>query len=144
MIYIRKNIKQSWYKIRKKKKYIAVFLLKDQESYTIVKKKKFKPSNSKEIRFKGKLYIIRNLIPSFSKGLKNYYCINIEVASGHLLFKKNKDSQITPKLLDTIIKGKIVHQLTSNLTDTAMKMNIMMIAIGGIIGGLIGWIAGGM
>jgi len=119
-------------------------LLKDQESYTIQKKKKFKPSNNKEIRFKGKLYLIKGLIPSFSKGLKNYYCIDIDVTSGHLLFKKNEESLITPKLLDTIIKGKIVHQLTSNLTDTAMKMNIMMIAIGGVIGGLIGWIAGGM
>lgn len=128
--------------MNKKKKYIAVFLIKDQNSYSIEKKKRFNPSN-KEITFRNKTYIINPSISTFSKGLKKFFLIDINITSGHLLFRKGKESVITPEIIDMIISKKIIHQLTSNLTDTAIKMNIMMIIIGAVIGGLIGWIAGG-
>ncbi|GAH50916.1 unnamed protein product, partial [marine sediment metagenome] len=127
--------------MRKKKKYIAIFMLKEQSSYTIKKRKKLNPIK-KEISFRDKTYIYNIVIPSYSKGLKQFYLFDIHSTIGHLVFIKNKESLITPEIIDSICKRKTVLQLTSNLTDTAFKVNLMMIFIGLIIGGLIGWIMG--
>lgn len=129
----------------KKKKYIVIFLIKEQKVYTQIKKKRFNPSKT-EIRFnKDKTYPINISNYTFSKGLKLYFFIDTSIADNcQLSFVKNgKKSLITPEIIDLLISEKIIHQLTSNLTDTAIKMNLMMIIIGAIIGGLIGWIAGG-
>jgi len=126
----------------KKKKYIAIFVLKEQQSYTVQKRKKFNPLK-KELSFKDKTYHYKISIPTYSKGLKQFYIFDIHTTTGHLLFFKNKDSLITPEILDMICKRHTIQQLASNLTDTAFKVNLMMVFIGLVIGGLIGWIAGG-
>ena len=129
--------------MRKKKKYIAIFMLKESSSYTIQKRKKFNPIDKQEISFRNKTYLYNKAIPTFSYGLKQYFLFDINIATGHLIFIENKKCKITPDDIDDICLKHIVRDLTSNLTDTAFKMNLMMIFIGLIIGGLIGWIAGG-
>ena len=129
--------------MNKKKKYIAVFMLKEQESYTIQKRKKFNPLDKQKIRFRNKTYLYNIAIPTYSKGLKQYFLFDINSTTGHLLFIKNKESLITPEIIDDICSKHIIRDLTSNLTNQAFKMNLMMIFLGLVIGGLIGWIAGG-
>ncbi len=128
--------------MKKKKKYIAVFMLKEQESYTILKKKKLNPLKN-IVSFKGKSFVFKTNIATFSKGLKQFFLFDVNITSGHLLFIKNKKSLITPNDIDDICVKKVVSQLTVDLTNTAFKVNIMMIIIGLALGGLIGWIAGG-
>lgn len=125
---------------KKRKKYIAIFLLKEQNTYTVIKHKKFKPTITEIKVSKDKTKTINVSIPIYSKGLKLYYFIDID--KGQLFFDKKKDI-ISNEILDLIISKSIIRQLTMNLSDTAFKMNLMYIFIGLIIGGLIGWIAGG-
>ncbi|GAH82198.1 unnamed protein product [marine sediment metagenome] len=56
----------------KKKKYIAIFLIKEQNSYTIVNKKFFNPTKN-TIEFRNNTYIINTSTPTYTKGLKLLY-----------------------------------------------------------------------
>lgn len=127
----------------KKEKYIVIFLIKQQELYKEVSRKKINKSIN-EIRYnKKKLYPINTSIPSFSKKLKTFFFIDIN--KGQLFFNKNnKNPILSPKLLDDIVSKSIIKQLTMNLSDTTFKMNLTLVFIGLVIGGLIGWIAGGV
>ena len=126
------------------KKYIIKFLIKEYGIYTILKSKRFNPLD-KEISFRDKTYIIDVNNPTFKKTLKQFYFIDIDKTENcQLIFHKDKKTSIiTPEIMDLIVSKSIIKQLTSNLTDTAFKMNLMYIIFGAIIGGLIGWIAGG-
>lgn len=124
-----------------KKKYIVVFLTQEQSTYSVLKIKKFNPSID-TVKYLKNTYPINVSIPTYTRLLKLYYFIDIK--EGQISFNKNNNkSLISPEIIDLIVSRKIIHQLTSNLTDTAIKMNLMMIIIGATIGGLLGWIIGG-
>jgi len=127
-----------------KKKYIVRFLIKEKDIYTVIKSKKIKPTD-KEISFRDKTYIIDITNPTYSKILKLFFFIDINKSDDcQLSFVKKKNaSKITPDDIDMIIGKHIIKQLTSNLTDTAFKTNLMYVLFGLILGGCIGWIAGG-
>jgi len=131
--------------IKMKKKYIAVFLIKEKDSYTELSRKKFNPTIT-EIKYQNKTFIIDISNYTCSKGLKQYYFLDIEKTNNsQLLFDNSKnESGITPEIIDMVISRKIIHQLTSNLTDSAFKLNLMMIFIGLCMGGLLGYIIGGL
>lgn len=125
----------------KKKKYIAVFLVRQENSYSILAKKRFSPTN-KTIKYKKGSYIIDVSTPTYTKGLKLFYFI--EYDKSQLFFDKNKvQSIVSPKVVDLIMSQKIVSELTSNLSGSAFKLNILTLLFGGIMGGLIGYIVAG-
>lgn len=123
----------------KRKKYIAVFLIKEQLTYTILSVKRFIPSES-TVRFKDKTFVITINKPTYSKGMKLFYFVDIEV--GQLNFDNTKKSNINPKAIDMILSQKIITELTNNLSGS-FKMNLYNIIIGLLIGALGGFIVGG-
>ena len=127
-----------------KKKYIIKFLIKEKEIYTVIKSKRIQPT-TKEVKFRDKTYIIDITNPTYSKVLKLFFFIDIEMSENcQLSFVKNeKDSKITPEIIDLIVGKSIIKQLTSNLTDSAFRTNLMYVIFGLALGGAIGWIAGG-
>ena len=126
---------------RNKNKYKAIFLIKREGSFAITGKKRFRPSKT-NIRFRKGSYPIDVSIPTYIKGLKMFYFI--EVDKTQLFFSKNKnESMISPKIIDMIMSQKIVSQLTSNLGGSALKMSILTLIFGGIMGALIGFIVAG-
>lgn len=125
----------------KKKKYIAVFLIKEQQSYSVIFKAKFNPIN-KVLSYKKRSYPIKIDFPTYIIGLKLYYFI--EVDKGQIIFNNSKDPLIDPKLLDMLISQEIITQLTDNLSGNAFKMSVYNVLIGVIIGALGGYIAGGI
>ena len=123
----------------KKKKYIAVFLVKEQGTYSVLKLRRFKPNN-KVLQFtKGNSHSLDISFPTYLKGLKLYYFIDIK--KGQLRFKDSKD-KVNPELLDMVLKQSIVRQLTATLTSN-LTGQILNIIIGLCIGLPIGIIAGG-
>jgi len=126
---------------KKRNKYKAIFLLKREGSYSIIKKKRFSPTNNK-IRYKKGSYPIDVSRPTYIKGLKMFYFI--EVDKTQLFFESNKSSFITPKVIDMIMSQKIVSELTQNLSGSKAIMNIMTLIFGGVMGGLIGYIVAGV
>jgi len=127
-----------------KKKYIVRFLIKEKEIYTVIKSKRIQPT-TKEISFRDKSYIIDTTNPTYSKVLKLFFFIDIDKSDDCQLsfIKKKGNSKITPDDIDMIVGKHIIKQLTSNLTDTAFKTNLMYVLFGLALGGAIGWIAGG-
>ncbi|QYW08122.1 hypothetical protein 15570_00025 [Lokiarchaeota virus WyrdV1] len=141
----------------KKKKYYAVFCIKEHDVFNMLAKKRIRGSNQ-IVRFRKGTYVVNVSFPTYVKGLNVFYFIDIKkgqqlaknteinIAKGHILFKENaKDKPLmSPKFLDMLISQKIVGQLTSNLSNNALKMNIITLIVGAIIGGLIGYIIAGM
>lgn len=127
-----------------KKKYIVRFLVKENDIYTVIKSKRIKPTD-KEISFRDKGYIINITNPTYSKVLKLFFFIDINKSDDCQLsfVKKKNTSKISPDDIDMVIGKHIIKQLTSNLTDTAFKTNLMYVLFGLALGGAIGWIAGG-
>lgn len=126
----------------RKKRYLAVFLKKVQNSYHIVGKKLFNPS-ADSIKFQNQAYTLNFEISTCSRGNTDLYYINIDTKN-QLTFQKGvKSNKIDTTVLDMIISKKIIKQLTSDLGNTDYKMIMIYFTIGAIIGGLIGWIAKG-
>jgi len=125
----------------KKKRYLAIFLIKEQNSFTIVGKKLFNPNNP-EISYSGKAYIIKTDKSTYSKGLTQFYFL-IKDTKQQLLFSKHEKSDlIDTALVDSILSKKIIKQLTSDLGNTDYRSIIFYLIIGLTIGGLIGFIIG--
>lgn len=121
------------------KKYIAVFLTKEQNSYTITKVKGFNPSDDK--------FIERNLLDisdyTFSKGLRNYFFID-KSNKLQLSFVNGKVPNIDTKAVDDTLAKNIISQLTKDMSGVNLSKRIFDIIIGLVIGGLIGFIASGI
>ena len=155
-------------KKNKKKKYIAIFVLKEQGTFTRLGKKKFKPTND-SIRFKKRTFILNTSFATYSRGLKQFFFIDLlngqtyleqdnqDVANTKLTKKqkrekekevakllKLKNMKIDPEITDMLISRKVIAQLTTNLNSNAIGINIMTLIIGVVMGGFIGYTIAGM
>jgi len=127
-----------------KKRYIAVLLIKEHNDYTIIGKKVFNPTN-KSIKFRNNTYILNLGKRTFSKGLKQFYYVDItnKTKTKQLVFiKPNENTEVDTEVIDMIISKKIIKQLTSELGITDYKQIIFYVVIGLTIGGLIGYLVG--
>jgi hypothetical protein len=150
-------------KKNKKNKYYAIFVKREHGVFKRIGKKRISPMTEK-VRRKKHTYFLDMSFPTYSRGLKVFYFIN--VSEGQLLAKSteikgvkgnnkvlkdkqilfkgsDKDAMMSPKTLDMLVSQNIVSQLTSNLSDSAIKMNIISIVLGLIIGALGGYIFAG-
>ena len=126
--------------MNRKKKYIAVIVVSEQDSYSILRMKRFSTSNT-VIRVGAKAsHLVDVSKPTYSKGLKLYFFV--DVTKGHLTFEKTK-SPMNPKVVDLFIKQSIVKQLTARLSESRYFSRIFDIVIGLVIGLLGGFIIAG-
>lgn len=116
--------------IGNKKKYIAVFLLKQEGSYAYVGRKKFKPTQ-KDISYKEGVYEITREKPSYIKGTRLFYFFDIGTGQ---LYMDTSDLNIDPEINELITKRKIFKQLAVSLSGSTMKVNIMWLVIGLVMG----------
>ena len=91
--------------------------------------------------------------------MKTFFFVDIgkgQLLAGNTVIKKKKDVKVnesqvlfespikeaimSPKTLDMLVSQNIVSQLTSNLSDNAIKMNILSIVLGLIIGAMGGYL----
>lgn len=122
-----------------KKRYYAVFTIKQIKSYNIVGLKKINPF-SKSVSFKKHTFVIDIENPTYLKSNKIFYFFSL-TSEKQLYFEKSDTSNINTEVIDTIMSQNIVKQLTSNL-NTKWKIDLTMIAIGCIIGVLLGYLVG--
>lgn len=126
---------------KKKVKYIAVFVQEEQKTYEEIKRKRFKP-DIKLIQYKkGKSKEIDATKPTYRKGLKRFYFIDIN--HHQLNFKNNPRETINPELLDMVMKQGIIRQLTANLNEKLFKGSLMLYVILIVLGALMGYIIRG-
>ena len=156
-------------KKNKKKKYIAVFVLKEQGTFTRLGKKKFKPTND-YIRFRKRTFILDASFATYSRGLKQFFFIDLLNGQTYLEHEENQDKanvkltkkqkrekekeiakllklknmKIDPEITDMLISRKVIAQLTTNLNNNAIGINIMTLIIGVVMGGFIGYTIAGM
>lgn len=156
-------------KKNKKKKYIAIFVLKEQGTFTRLGKKKFKPTNDC-IRFRKRTFILDASFATYSRGLKQFFFIDLLNGQTYLKQDTNQDDankklskkekrekqkeiarllklknlEIDPEITDMLISRKVIAQLTTNLNNNAIGINIMTLIIGAVMGACIGYIIAGM
>lgn len=119
-----------------KTKYIAVFLIKEHETYNINKAIRFNPLDP---IINGLTIDIDN--PSFTKKLKSFFFIDNN--NNQLSFKKGKPSNIDTKIIDDILQKKIISELTKDMVATNFGKRIFDILTGALIGGLSTFIVAG-
>lgn len=153
---------------KNKKKYIAIFVVKEKDTFAYEGSKKLSPT-SKTVKFKKGTYYVDIANHTYSKGLKLFYFIDVageqlevieegektkkkEIKKKELeARKKAKEGNLElsgmnydPEVLDMILSKNIVSQLTANLSDNAIKLNIITLVIGAVMGGLFGYILAGV
>lgn len=126
----------------KKDKYYAYFLTKKQNIYKYKKKKRI-DADAESVKIKEGVYKVDTEIPSFSKGNKYYFFIDVNATQ--IFFNKDKiPKSLHRTMLDLFLARKIITQLTANLSNQQYKLNIMLVIIGAVVGGLFGYIIAGM
>ena len=126
--------------MNRKKKYIAVIVVSEQDTYSILKMKRFNTSNT-VIRVGAKAsHLVDVSKPTYSRGLKLYFFVDI--TNGHLTFEKTR-SPMSPKVVDLFVKQSIVKQLTARLSESRYASRIFDIIIGLVIGALGGVMVAG-
>lgn len=127
--------------ITTKKKYVAVFLMQENETFEMVGKKRFDPTK-KELSYKGGLYYLVSTTPSFNRGLTGFFYFDV-VNGNQMYIGQNSEAPVmTPKMLDKIIKGNLITQLTQNILGSKIGIPVMVMIVGLVMGGLIGYIIG--
>jgi len=126
---------------KKRKRYIGIFLLKEQNTYNIIGKKLFNPTLD-TVEYKNNTYIINPSTPTYSKGLNLLFFFDI-VSKKQLLFGKNVNPESDTEIIDLIMSKKIIKQLTSELGGLDFKQILMYLIFGLAIGGMLGYIIGG-
>lgn len=122
-------------------KYIAVFCLKENDGYNIVKKKKIKPTVD-SITYKSHTIKPFNINDyTYKKKLKRFYFIDIN--NSQLLFQTTGKAILTTKEIDMYFRRNLISQLATNLLGTKYTIPIMLIIVGAVIGFLIGFIVSG-
>ena len=125
---------------KNKKKYYAFFLVKREGTYTRLRKKRFSP-NKALLNYKRGSYPLDVSKPTFERGLKLFYFI--EIGKAQLFFSDTKNANlISPKVIDMIMSQKIVSQLTQNLSGSG-KMNMLTLLLGLFMGAMLGFIIAG-
>lgn len=147
--------------LRKRKKYFAVFLIIQEGSFSILRKKRFSPSKS-TVKVSTGTYVLDVSKPTYIKGLKLFYFIDFTKVDGQLPLEKKKkgkkptikdkalsfqsrksEIKITPRMLDDIISQHIIRDLSQHLGDNKLIFNIMTFILGCALGGAIGFIVAG-
>ena len=127
--------------LKKKKKYYALILQKQEGTYNRIGKKRLRPT-TKEFNFRKKPFKINVEKPAYVRGLKVFYFFDL-TTSQQILVGNNKSPIIDADIMDMIYSKKIVKQLTTNLNNTAWKMNLTTLILGIAIGGAFGFIIKG-
>lgn len=116
----------------KKKKYIAILVIKEQGNYNRIKKKRFNPPNFK-IRYKKDMFLIKYRYPTYVRGLKLFYFIDVKTGA-QINFRKLIRSNYSPSEINLILGDGVIKQMVSGLGQKSNIMDIMLIVLGVIIG----------
>lgn len=144
----------------RKRKFRAIFVLREKEVFHIVGKKRIKVSTER-VRYRGGTYPVNLSFPTFTKKNRNYYFLNVKEIKQILMIENNNqrkrslknfgfepeqldntDSQydlLTPKELDLMVTQGWMRSLITSLT-IATKTPILLIVICLIAGTGLGWV----
>ena len=118
------------------KKYIMVKVIKEQNSYSIRKAIRINPD--KPI-YKGITIDIQN--PTFTKKLKSFFYVDAK--GNQLSFGKVNPNNTDAKVIDDMLAGKVIADLTKDMTGKDIKQKIFDIITGALLGGLTSFIIAG-
>lgn len=120
-----------------KKKYFAVFLTKEQNSYSVLAIKKFSPLNL-TLKYQNEPHIIDISKYTYSKGIKLFYCI--EFNKGQIFFKNGKNTSNLANMVDIVNSKKIITQIISGVAEKPKIftfINLILILFGCLLGYII-------
>jgi len=136
------------------KKYKAIFVLREGETFRVVKKRKIQVSKG-VVRYKGGTYPVDLSFRTYTKKNKNFYFLNVKELNQYLLERREipknfKLEQIgvdgvdsryelmSPKTLDALVSQSHFKDLFTSIVKT--KPNLLLLFVG-IFGGTgLGWV----
>ena len=116
-----------------KKKRLAVFLIKENETYQVEGAKRIKTNNT--VSYHGKTYIINLEKPTYQKGLKTFYFFDL--LSGKPLGFENMGEGYDSELIDMVVSKSIIKQLVAQENQFAPNLMIVIICL--MVGIMIGY-----
>ena len=123
---------------KSKKKYIILLCVKDGSSRSIVGVKRVKPDTNSISVNKDNEFAFSIEHHLYTNGLKSYFLFDINEGQIHL---DEKDRlKFNPILLKKIVRGQIIAQSLTRMTNQQAKMNIYIGFFFAIFGGLIGYL----
>lgn len=141
LVEIKEDKKSFRIRYKNKKRYYAVFMIKDGEGYEVLKRKQFKPDID-VLRYKvGNSHIIDISKKTYSKGLNIYFLIDIK--QGQLYFKGSDTISIKPQVVDMICKGHVIKDITARFDMNSFKKNWGLWTMLLIFGALLGFVIRG-
>lgn len=128
-----------------KKRYVVIYLIKEHGTYSVLKKKRIKPTKNTVKYSKNKSYIIDTSKPTYVKGLRLFYFI--EIKKGFLDFEKPEKSASSKKVKNkkgepetAEIKQLSASFMSPEIVDLIMSQNVVKQIVSGLEGGLgINW-----
>lgn len=116
--------------------YIAVFCIPEGKGYRIRKKAKFNPDDPNGIKAPNLTQrIVGYDINGYftTEGLKRYYYFDLS-AEGKQIYPDSAPLPVDPSIAYLIIDRHVVRDLTYDLSDNKLKMQILPFVLGAIIG----------
>ena len=126
---------------KNKKKYICIFVIKEQGNYNVIKKKKFNPSNNK-IKLKKQMFIIKVRYPTYVKGVKLFYFIDVKTGT-QISFRKFTKITHSHSLINLMLGEGVIEELVNGLGEKTNIFNTIVFVLGVVIGALGGFITAG-
>ena len=125
--------------IDKNLKYFVFWLVKQGETYEVLRRKRIKPTNE-SVSYASHNHHIDIGNPTYRTRNKRYYFVDLD---GGQLFVEGVDIKYDPQIVYEFVDRKIIQQLATNLTSSQWKLNIFLAIFSAIFGGLIGFIMAG-
>ena len=149
------NIKNIINILLRRRRFLAVFVLRERETFHIVGKKYIRV-NTHTVRFHGGKYPVDVSFPTYTKKSKNVYFLDVKMLKQILINSDDpkalreilpleldgtdsKFNLITPELLDAITKVSLLRALFSSIM-TGKSGLAMGIIVGAIAGVGVGWV----
>lgn len=122
------------------KKFLVYLMYRSQGTLNFIEMKQIK-SDTETIKYKKRTFTIDIERPTFTKGNKNYYLIDINDGQQVFMGKNNETNSEMFKAMNSIVNEKIIDQLTTNLVEKPSIFDkIMYIFMGVGIGLFIGYL----
>lgn len=126
---------------KKKKKYICIFVIKEQGNYNVIKKKRFNPSNNK-IKLRKQMFILKVRYPTYVKGIKLFYFIDVKTGT-QISFRKFTKITESHSLINLMLGEGVIEELVNGLGEKTNVFNTIVFVLGVVIGALGGFITAG-
>lgn len=123
--------------LKKKERFIAKIFQRVGEDLVYVGKKEVDVSEA-TFSYAKQTFVIDKKAVAYSSGYTHYYLYQLGVQEPILIDKKRKTDAIKGRVIDLVVKERIIRQLTEGLTENTSVWKFLGVAVGCVLLGAFG------